>query len=461
MKILLSGGTGFLGSKLIELILKAGHDAVLLTRQSADSLKPNPCTIVNYPISTKEEKNRVLDCDVVINLAGESIFGPRWSDERKQKLISSRVNLTKDLVDLFRESTKLKAFISSSAIGFYGNRKSEVLSEESPIGEGFLAEVCKLWETEALKASRPGVHVTLLRTGIVLGRQQGALAELENLYQNKVGGPVGSGDQFMSWIHVEDWASAVMHCLNEKIEGPVNLVAPEPVTNRSFSQIMAEMFRQKIQIPAPACALKIAMGEQASIVLEGQNVRPKKLLESRFKFQFPYLREALWDLFQYEKEGRIVYDFFQSSQWIPASIDNVFSFFSDEKNLEKMSPPQLKFRVLKKSTEKIGSGTLIDYKLKIRGIPANWQTLITSWNPPSSFSDFQKQGPYSYWHHTHSFQSLAGGTLMTDQVHYRLPLGWPGRLLSHWFVKGDLKKIFSFRRTKIHEVFGMDLRKTK
>ncbi len=457
MKILISGGTGFLGSNLIEELLRQNHDVVLITRQSAEQIGPSPCRIVNWP-PNEIEREAILDCEAAINLAGESIAGPRWTPERKNKIRSSRIQFTRALIEILARSNKLKTFLSSSAIGFYGNRKSEVLTEESPHGEGFLAEICRDWEAEAERLSRFGARIVFLRTGIVLDRLNGVLGELEPLYRVGAGGASGSGEQFMSWIHIKDWVRAVIHTLNTpSLTGPVNLVAPEPVMNRSFSAVFGELFRLPVQIPAPTFALKLALGEQAALVLDSQNVRPTKLLESRFGFKFNILQDALVDLYDYEEQGHKVADLYRQSQWVSAPLDKVFSFFSNEKNLERLTPKTLEFNVLQKSTAEIQKGTLIDYKLKIHGVPVKWRTLIAEWQPPHRFIDTQIWGPYQLWHHTHTFESLAGGTLMKDKVHYSLPLGALGRAAGLWYVKKDVAHIFDFRRKTIrelgHEIF--------
>jgi ligand-binding SRPBCC domain-containing protein len=289
----------------------------------------------------------------------------------------------------------------------------------------------------------------------VLGRESGALSELEPLYKSWVGGPVGGGEQIMSWIHREDWIQATIFVLeNSKVVGPVNLVAPEPVSNKSFSVLYAELFGQPVQIPAPGAALKLALGEMSALVLDGQNVRPQKLTEHGFSFRFPYLDKALLDLYEYEAQGQIVHEFYSTTQWVPATLDKVFAFFSDENNLERITPPLLNFHVQKKSTEKIMAGTLIDYTLKIHGLPAKWRTLIETWEPPNRFVDSQVSGPYARWHHTHSFEALAGGTLMTDRVHFRLPVGPLGRLFGLWLVKKDVNEIFRYRQKVIKELFA-------
>lgn len=300
MKIFLTGGTGFLGSHLLKILIQNGHSVILATRHASIALKPQPVQVLLWPPKTPEEIRSIQDCDVVINLAGEPLFNGRWSKLKKINIRKSRVELTQQLIDIIRGSTKLHTLLSSSAIGFYGDRKTEVLTEDSPAGEGFLAEVCRDWEAPVKSFVRPKheLRKVLIRTGIVLSRSGGILKELEPIYRNWMGGPLGSGEQVMSWIHLVDWLNAVIFCLNHKqIEGPVNLVAPEPVSNRAFSSLYASVFKQPWQLPVPKLAIKIVLGERSSLALDSQNVRPEKLQNLNFKFKFLYLRDALENLY--------------------------------------------------------------------------------------------------------------------------------------------------------------------
>lgn len=455
MKILITGGTGFIGQELIQALWLKGHEVHLVTRGKKNLQEDFPGQVLKWPLELDEAKPVLDEIEAVIHLAGEPIAAKRWSERQKDKIKGSRTDGTREFVDILRGAPKLKTFISSSAIGYYGNRGGEELTENSQPGTGFLPHVCAQWEEEALKLSRPGLRIALLRTGIVLGRGGGILEQLEPLYRNKVGGPVASGKQYMSWIHIRDWVKACLFCLeNEAISGPVNLTAPEPVSSKAFSGEMARVFKQKIEFPAPAFALKLAMGEMSSIALDSQYVLPTKLIDHKFGFEFQELGPALEDLYGITESYREVDDLYKAQQWVPESLEKTFIFFCDEKNLEKITPPLLNFKVLDKSTSKLMKNTIINYKLKIHGIPTRWQTLISDWDPPHRFVDTQLKGPYKKWHHTHNFKPVLGGTLMTDEVRYRLPMGWLGRFFGHWLVKKDVKKIFAYRRQVISQVIN-------
>lgn len=303
IKILLTGGTGFLGSPLLKILIQNGHSVVLITRNVSLALNSQPFKVVLWPPKTPAEIQTIQDCEVVINLAGESLSKARWSNAQKVSIRNSRVEFTKQLLDILRGSIKLHTILSASAVGFYGDRKTEILTEASPVGRGFLAELCRDWEAPVKSFDRAAtvqaatsteLRKVLLRTGVVLHKSGGLLKTLEPIYRFWLGGPLGSGEQMMSWIHLEDWLRAVLFCLSEKqIIGPVNLVAPEPVSNRAFSYLYASQFKQPWQLPVPKLALNMILGEMASLALESQNARPEKLQILNFKFKFEHLRDSL------------------------------------------------------------------------------------------------------------------------------------------------------------------------
>ncbi len=231
-----------------------------------------------------------------VHLAGESIAEGRWSESRKRLIRDSRVVGTRHLVKALEAAPAAPGIlVSASAVGFYGNRGKETLAEESPPGNGFLADVCRSWEAEALQARRRGMRVVLTRTGMVLSGEGGALQKMLTPFRLGVGGRLGSGEQYMSWIHIEDQVGLLLHAMaDERIEGPLNCVSPNPVTNTEFTKVLAGVLKRPALFPVPATALRLAVGEMAQpLLLEGQRALPRKALDTGFSFRFAALRDAL------------------------------------------------------------------------------------------------------------------------------------------------------------------------
>jgi ligand-binding SRPBCC domain-containing protein len=268
-----------------------------------------------------------------------------------------------------------------------------------------------------------------------------------------LGGKLGDGQQWMSWIHIEDIARLFEFCVEtDSVHGPINGVAPEPARNDRFTIELARALGRSVGMPVPASVLKIALGELSSALLASQRVLPKRAesFADQFQYRFPDLTGALRELCE-PLQGRT--HELLSEQWLPQKPDEIFPFFCDENNLEKITPPTLGFHVLGKNTPEISEGTLIDYKINVHGLPMKWQTRIEQWVPNERFVDTQLKGPYQLWHHTHEFIPFAGGTLMRDRVLYRLPLGILGEGAAGWLVSRDVESIFAFRRKTIYDKF--------
>lgn len=451
MKIFVTGGTGFLGSYLVDQLVMRGHEVVVATRNSSKALENLPYKIALWPPKNALETRALQDCEAVINLAGESIAGARWSDAQKLSIRRSRIELTRELVGVFASSTKLRIFLSASAIGYYGHRRSEVLTEESPAGEGFLADVCREWEHSLDDLKNPAVRKVFLRTGVVLHRSGGFLKELEPLYRNWVGGPVGAGEQFISWVHLQDWVNAVLFCLeNAKVSGPVNIVSPEPVTNRTFSAEYASLFKQPWQVPVPSLALKITLGEMSHLALDSQNVRPRQLQENGFQFQFSHLVEALRNLYDINDKNRDVNEFFQARFWVQQPQETVFKYFANDRNLEQIMPSSMQFTVESKSTPVLELNTVMNYSMRMHGLKLTWRSQITSFKPPHEFTDIQLSGPYKKWEHTHRFTPAPNGwTLIEDDIRFQLHMGCLGRILGTHIARREILKIFKHRGEQI------------
>ncbi len=295
MNILITGGTGFIGSALSRDLRDAGQSVVVTTRRQTDSsemLTWNPPELIPPDI--------ISNFDAVVNLAGESIASGRWTMARKARLVSSRIDTTRALVQSMKDAGPgPEVLLSASAIGYYGPHGAEYVTEKTPPAQDFLADLCKAWETEALKAEEAGARVVLIRTGVVLGEGGGALAQMMIPFKLFIGGHIGSGEQWLSWIHMDDEVGIIRHALeNGSVSGPVNMTAPDPVTNKEFSSALGKALGRPSWLPVPGFVLKIALGELGQIALTGQRVIPEKALETGYEFKYPEVNGALKDIFR-------------------------------------------------------------------------------------------------------------------------------------------------------------------
>lgn len=301
MNIVLAGGTGFIGKKLIGRLLHEQHTVVLLSRH-LDQFQnySSGVRVERWDARTNDKLITVLDgADAVINLAGESLATGRWTSNRKQRILTSRIESTRAIVSALEQTRqKPSVLLNASAVGYYGNVPEGEVTETWPRGEGFLADVCEQWEAEALQALNFRVRVVLLRTGVVLDTAGGVMKKMMLPFKFFIGGTLGSGKQWFPWIHIDDEVSAIIHSINvDSISGPVNLTAPECVRMEEFSRELGRVLHRPSLMQVPALVLKIAMGEMAEeLLIHGQHVVPKKLLEGRFAFQFPQIANALEDL---------------------------------------------------------------------------------------------------------------------------------------------------------------------
>ena len=453
MRVGITGATGFIGKELGLALVQRGHQVVAFSRSPGAVELPFPHESRVWSRRTDEMVAALRGVDAIVHLAGESVAGGRWTAERKQQIQESRIRGTEILMEAVKRAPHVRAVIMASAVGYYGTRGNEELTEEaSAAGEGFLAEVVREWEN-AFFRPEVGARRVALRIGVVLGRGGGALSKLLPIFQNGGGSALGNGHQWVPWVHLKDVVRAFVWALeSETAQGFYNLASPKVVQNGEFSEKIAETLNSLYVVPSPPeKILRLMMGEMSDIVLSSLRVGPKRLLDEGFTFSFMSLTEALNDLLSSEIEGL---QELRQKQWVPRPIDEVWSFFSTEKNLERITPPWLNFHVDRMSTPKIETSTEIVYSLKIRGVPARWVTRIDEWAPPHRFVDIQLKGPYDHWWHLHTFEPLAGGTLMTDLVKFRVPLGFLGRLFAGPFVRRDVEEVFSYRTKVIRDLFG-------
>lgn len=302
MKIVIAGGTGLIGSRIVERLSKDRNSIVILTRGTKQPYSENNdnITYVKWnPSITDRWIDHLSHADAVINLSGESIAAKRWSKKQKEKIIQSRVIPTQTLVSGIRQvSPRPGLLLNASAVGYYGNVADGEVDELYPVGQGFLAETCFQWEKESFNASPLGVRVVNLRIGMVLSGEGGALPRFAMPFKLFLGGYFGNGNQWMPWIHIDDLVSAIVFILtNHEIYGPVNAVSPSPVTMKQFSKILGHVINKPSFIPVPSFILKLILGEMSEMLLTGQKAVPKKLLQYGFQFKFNKLEEALKDLF--------------------------------------------------------------------------------------------------------------------------------------------------------------------
>jgi uncharacterized protein len=297
MKLLITGGLGFVGRELSGQLLAAGHQVTALGR----NLRPNLIQHGNFSYiaadTTREGEwqNAVAEYDAVINLAGQSIFR-RWDNRYKQLIYDSRVLTTRHLAAAVSGGTKM-VFLSTSAVGYYGSRQDDVLTESEPGSGDFLGTLAQDWETEALNAEKKGARVAIMRFGIVLGNGGGALGMMQSAFNLFLGGPLGNGAQWFPWIHMTDLVGAARFLLeNESCHGPFNFCAPEPVRNRDLAATLGRVLNRPSILPAPAFMVKLVLGELGDVLMASSRAVPEKLQHAGFSFRFPDVESALLDL---------------------------------------------------------------------------------------------------------------------------------------------------------------------
>lgn len=350
MKILITGATGLVGRALGKELSALGHELTVISR-TAQSAKENlnfQAHIVEGDLS--QGSVQLKDSyDGVIHLMGESLMG-RWTNDKKKSILNSRETATLNLLESLK-STKLNFFISASAIGIYGERGEERLTESSSPGAetDFLVDVCAKWEAAAKRAIAS--RVILARIGMIVHPYEGALTQMKFPFKAGVGGVIGDGQQIMSWIDYRDLVQAFIHFVqNKNSQGVYNLTSPQAVSNREFSQSLAQSLQRPLTLPIPKIMLKTIFGEMAQVMIASQNVYPERLLAEGFKFSYSSISESLQDCLKDQAgSSEVMY----AEQFVPHSIEKLFSFFSSEKNLEEITPKLLNFKVLQMSTEKI------------------------------------------------------------------------------------------------------------
>lgn len=296
-KLFITGASGFIGRSLLPALKLDGYDIAALSRKVRDT-SSGVRWVLGDPLEADDWQKEVDGAFGLVNLAGEPIVGKRWTPEQKKILRDSRVATTQNLVNAIAQAKqKPKVLVSASAIGLYPKNQETELDETSPPADDFLGKLCQEWEDAAKVAEVHGVRTVLLRIGVVLGRDGGALARMLPVFKFGLGGPLGSGTQWFSWIHVADVVGLIRWALaSDAVRGPVNAVAPNPVRMKDFAATLGKVLNRPAFLPAPAFALNLVLGESAQVVLDGQRVRPTAALRQGYRFQFSALEDALRDV---------------------------------------------------------------------------------------------------------------------------------------------------------------------
>ncbi|MBY0098025.1 TIGR01777 family oxidoreductase [Mesobacillus maritimus] len=300
MKIAIAGGTGLIGKALTDYLHKSGHEVIILTRQKPASPTSKDARYISW---LNKDSSAIVEeltgVDAFINLAGSTI-NTRWTDKGKEQIVESRIHMVEILYSIIGDlPVKPKVFINASAVGFYGTSEKQIFTESSRIaGPDFLAQTVVQWESAAKKIESMGIRTVYCRFGVVLDSHGGALPRMVLPYHLFIGGTIGNGHQWLSWIHIQDVVRGILFVIEHAdVRGPVNFTAPEPVQMQEFGKTLATVLNKPHWFPVPSFALKILLGEMSLLVLEGQKVLPKALLDHGFSFHYPHLRLALEEIF--------------------------------------------------------------------------------------------------------------------------------------------------------------------
>jgi uncharacterized protein (TIGR01777 family) len=299
MRVLITGGTGLIGTALINSLLEEGHQVWALTRNPQTDYLFKGAAMIHWDgKSTTGWGDLVSQMDTIVNLAGESIGAGPWTRERKARILASRVDAGNAIAEAIRQSnSRPRVLIQASAVGFYGMSEEKLVTEDSPAGSGFLTDICLAWEASTRSVEEMGVRRAIIRTGVVLSPENGAMARMMLPFKLFAGGPLGNGKQGLPWIHLSDEVAAIRFLIeNENARGVFNLSAPGPISNAEFGKILAKAMKRPYWLPVPAFVLRLVLGEMSTLVLEGQYMLPERLLKMDFKFQFKDAVAALSDL---------------------------------------------------------------------------------------------------------------------------------------------------------------------
>ena len=481
MRVLVTGATGFIGRALVPVLQREGHTVVAWARSEARARARLGADVETIAAASGLSglTTAVEGCEAVVNLAGEPLIGWRWTASRRRRLRGSRVAFTEKIARaLAAARQRPRVLVSGSAVGYYGDRAGEILTEDSARGTGFLADLCRDWEAAAQAAESSGLRVVLIRTGVVLGRDGGALAQMLPPFRLGLGGPIGPGRQYLPWIHLHDLVGIIAAAMvDDRMRGPINGVGPGPVTSRDFAKALGSALGRPAVLPTPVLALRVIFGQASEVLLASQRAVPAALGRFGFSFAFPTLDQALANVLGgvpvdigplsgpidagASDAGREYLDTrrptreLRMTTTVRAGLDETFSFFSKAENLGLLTPSSMKFS-LEGPPPAIGENTTLDYRLRVGPVPVAWRSRIVNWTPGSGFVDFQEKGPYRSWWHAHTFRAAGASTMMEDRVCYAPPLGPLGRAAGALVIAPTLRRIFRYRADVIRLRFGAD-----
>ena len=455
-RIGVTGASGFIGTALVAALLERGDSVRAFSRNPRGAHFPSAVEVRQLDLMRAVDSTQAAlafdGLDAIVHLAGETVAG-RWTAQKKQLIRESRVLTTRNLVGALRACAHPpRTLVCASASGYYGSRGDEPLTEDSAPGEDFLASVCVDWEREANAAAALGTRVVSLRQGLVYARHGGALQAMLPPFRFGVGGPLGSGSQWWPWIHLEDDVALYMFAIDRQdASGAINAVSPDLATNARVSQALGHALRRPSLAIAPAPALKIVLGEFADSLLASQLILPARAQDLGFDFRHESLDRALLDSIAPGSGREPATTHFESAEKMSAGPLETFDFFSNAANLQMLTPPELDFRIVTPLPIEMRRGTVVEYRLRVHGLPVRWKTLITRWERGVRFVDYQIRGPYLLWRHQHDFDGQEGGVVVRDVVDYALPAA-PLSNLALPRVRDDLRRIFDYRRSRLNEL---------